>query len=112
MKANKEKMPLVYICSPFSGDTDRNLKEARRYCRFALAKGGVPIAPHLLFPQFMKESTERELAMRMDLLILERCDKIFVFGKRASSGMQAEIAYAEKRKIPIRFITEDELCTK
>lgn len=112
MKATKEKMPLVYICSPFSGDTRRNMKAARMYCRFAAAKGCVPIAPHLFFPQFMKEGTERELALSMDLRILERCDKLFVFGKRATSGMRAEIACAKKRKMPIRFITEDELCTK
>ena len=24
--------PLVYICSPYSGDVDRNVKKARNFC--------------------------------------------------------------------------------
>jgi len=31
--------PLVYICSPFSGDTEGNIKRAQDFCRFALEKG-------------------------------------------------------------------------
>ena len=31
--------PLVYICSPFSGDTCGNTKRARLYSRFAVDKG-------------------------------------------------------------------------
>ena len=55
--------PLVYICSPYSGDTEGNTEKARRYSRFAADAGTIPIAPHLLFPQFLSEETERELAM-------------------------------------------------
>ena len=42
--------PLVYICSPYSGDTEGNTEKARRYSRFAADAGTIPIAPHLLFP--------------------------------------------------------------
>ena len=45
--------PIVYICSPYAGDIDRNVKAAQNYSRFAVDKGFIPIAPHLLFPQFM-----------------------------------------------------------
>ena len=41
--------PLVYICSPYSGDTEGNTEKARRYSRFAADAGTIPIAPHLLF---------------------------------------------------------------
>ena len=34
--------PLVYICSPFAGDTEGNTQKARRYSRFAV-KNGVKI---------------------------------------------------------------------
>jgi len=37
--------PLVYICSPFSGDTEGNIKRAQDFCRFALEKGNIPLAP-------------------------------------------------------------------
>ena len=45
--------PIVYICSPFSGDVETNVANARRYSRYAVDKGYIPIAPHLLFPQFL-----------------------------------------------------------
>ena len=41
--------PIVYICSPYSGDVDANTAAARRYSRFAVEQGYIPIAPHLLF---------------------------------------------------------------
>lgn len=39
--------PIVYICSPFSGDVEDNVNNARRYSRFAVDKGYIPIAPHI-----------------------------------------------------------------
>lgn len=42
--------PIVYVCSPYSGDVETNVAAARRYCRFAVDKGFIPIAPHLLYP--------------------------------------------------------------
>ena len=57
--------PIVYICSPFAGDIDTNLKAARAYSRFAVEAGYIPIAPHLLFPQFLNgaDPQERELGL-------------------------------------------------
>ena len=51
--------PLVYICSPYSGNVEFNVSRARRYSRFAVDRGAIPIAPHLLLPQYMLEETER-----------------------------------------------------
>jgi hypothetical protein len=48
--------PIVYICSPYSGDVEGNVDAARRYSRFAVDKGYIPIAPHLLFPQFLDDA--------------------------------------------------------
>ena len=31
--------PIAYICSPFSGDVETNVANARRYSRFAVDKG-------------------------------------------------------------------------
>ena len=45
--------PVVYICSPYAGDVERNVLRARRYCRYAADQGFIPLAPHLLFPQFL-----------------------------------------------------------
>lgn len=40
--------PIVYICSPYAGDIAGNVDAARRYSRFAVDKGYIPIAPHFL----------------------------------------------------------------
>lgn len=97
--------PLVYICSPFSGDTENNIKKAREFCRFAITKNCIPLAPHLLFPQFMDDENpkERELVMFMDMVLMSKCCEVWVFGEIISRGMGMEIAKAEKRKQPIRY---------
>ena len=58
--------PIVYICSPYAGDIAGNVDAARRYSRFAVDKGYIPIAPHLLFPQFLDDADpdEREPNLR------------------------------------------------
>lgn len=95
--------PLVYICSPYAGAVESNTMKARKYCRFAVNNGAIPIAPHLLFPQFMEEATERDLAMLMNLVLLGRCSELWVFGDRISEGMAAEILRAKLKRMTIRY---------
>lgn len=97
---------VAYICSKFRGDVEANKKAARQYCRMAMDAGYVPIAPHLLLPQFMKEETEREAAMEADLVILSRCDMLFVCGEEISEGMVAEIQFAKEHQIEIRRLSD------
>lgn len=99
--------PLVYICSPFSGDISGNIDRARKYSRFAVDNQAIPLAPHLLFPQFMDDAAERELAMFMDLVLLGRCEELWVFGENISEGMKAEIEKAKRRNMKIHYFTED-----
>ena len=73
--------PVVYICSPYSGNIRLNTANARRYCRYAVDKGCIPLAPHLLFPQFMNEENERETAMFMNYVLLTKCRELWVFGR-------------------------------
>ena len=99
--------PLVYICSPFSGDISGNFDKAKKYSRFAVDQKAIPLAPHLLFPQFMDEDTERELAVFMDMVLLGRCKEVWVFGSHISDGMAAEIEKAKRKQIRIRYFSED-----
>lgn len=107
--AKRVYRPLVYICSPFAGDIENNVNMARTYSRFAVRNACIPLAPHLLFPQFMDDSVpaERELALFMGLVLLTKCEQVWVFGKKVSKGMAAEIGKAEKKHIPIRYFTEE-----
>ena len=99
--------PVVYVCSPYSGDTDVNILNARRYCRFAVDSGYIPIAPHLLFPQFMREDDERDLALFMDIVLLTKCAELWAFGDTITKGMELEITRARRRDQPIRYFTND-----
>ena len=101
--------PLVYICSPFSGKVRKNKKKARKYCRFALEQHTIPFAPHLLFPQFIDDSSpqERQLAMFMNMIMLGHCEELWVFGDSISAGMKQEIRKAERKRMKIRYFTED-----
>ena len=112
-KIEKEKnrqpyRPVVYICSPFSGNVERNTENARRYCRFAVDSGYIPLAPHLLFPQFMndKDTDERRLALFMDIALLSKCAQLWVFGGNITKGMDIEIEKAKYKRQPIRYFTE------
>lgn len=71
-KASKKKyLPLVYICSKYSGDVVTNTEAAKRYSRFAVDQDAIPLAPHLLLPLYMKEESERGLTMFMDMVLLD-----------------------------------------
>lgn len=100
----KPEPPKVYICSPFAGDTEANVANALRYCRFALSKGKFPIAPHCYLPRFMDDSNpaERELALSFGVRMLYECRELWVFGDRISEGMKKEILAAKWRTIRIR----------
>ena len=104
----KQYRPLVYICSPFAGEIEYNLSRARGYCRLAVSKGYIPLAPHLHYPQFMDDgdSEQRKLGLFFAQVLLGKCDEIWVFGSRISEGMARELETAERRSILIRRFTD------
>lgn len=101
--------PIVYICSPFSGNVQENIGNARRYCRFAVDKGYIPIAPHLLFPQFLNDNDmiEREMGIHFGNVLMSHCAEVWVFGEYISSGMSAEIERAKRKGYKLRYFSSD-----
>ena len=97
--------PVVYICSPYRGDVDYNVDKAREYSRFAALSGYLPITPHLLFTQFLKEDRrrERELGLFFGNVLLSKCREIWVFGDEITEGMQTEIRNARRLKMQVRY---------
>ena len=102
---DRKYRPLVYVASAFSGEVTTNTEKAKQYCRFAMEQGQIPLAPHLMFPQFMNDDdpAERELAIFMDVILLGKCDELWVFGDTITVGMSVEIEVAKKRKQTIRY---------
>lgn len=106
-KATKIFRPMVYICSPYSGDIERNTKAARRYSRFAVDSGYIPITPHLLYPQFLNDDipAERSLGLIFGNVLMSKCAEVWVFGGYISSGMRAEINRAKCKNYLIRYFS-------
>ncbi len=99
--------PFAYVCSPYAGDTKSNVKKARGYCRRLYELGYTPLAPHLLFPQFIEDSIPRERKDGLDMAeeLLRRCRVVVVCGRDIFDGMMGEIALA--RRIGIVTTTLD-----
>lgn len=109
MKAARAYRPMVYVCSPFSGDVEKNVANARRYSRFAVERGYIPIAPHLLFPQFLndKNPLERELGLHFGNALMSYCSEVWVFGETISAGMDAEIRRAKRKNYRLRYFSSE-----
>ena len=105
-------MKLIYVCSPYRGDSrkvvKKNIRRARNYCRLVIQQSGVPFTPHLLFTQFLNDDNprHRRLGLSLGQEMMERCDELWVFGK-PSSGMGQEIVCAMMRNMPIRWFDSE-----
>ena len=101
--------PIVYICSPYAGDIEKNVNAAQGYSRFAVDKGFIPVAPHLLFPQFLNDADpdERELGLFFGNALMSKCAEVWVFGNNITAGMTAEIKRARWKNYRLRYFTED-----
>ena len=101
--------PIVYVCSPYAGDIESNVAAARRYSRFAVDSGYIPIAPHLLFPQFLNDTDprERELGLFFGNALMSKSSEVWVFGETISPGMAAEIRRARWKNYRLRYFTEE-----
>ena len=104
---------LIYVCSPYRGDVEKNTTQAQEYCRRIFDAGYTPIAPHLYFPQFLDETNpvEREAGMEKGIQLLIQCRALVVCGSEITEGMQQEIRLAAKASISIltmdQFLSEE-----
>lgn len=99
-------MRMVYICSRYGGDVRRNTKDAIRFCRFAMEKGFIPVASHLLYPRILNDQNprERSLGLKFGMELMKRCQEVWVFSDGTiSSGMRKEIYRARSRNMKIRW---------
>lgn len=102
---------MIFVSSPYRGDTEENLKKAREYCRdciFTYTENDIPhmvIAPHLLLPQFMDDNDpeERQFALSMCLDAVRKSDEVHVYGDILTEGMKRELEEASQHGVPIFF---------
>lgn len=98
------KKSLIYVCSPLRGDIERNIQRAIGYSRFVYSEGGIPLAPHAIFTQFLDDNIpkEREAGIELGLQLLSRCDELWAFGSKLSTGMAVEMATAKTLGLIVR----------
>lgn len=79
---------LLYVCSPYRGDTKRNKEYARKLTRAAINNGFVPVTDD-------QNPEERSRGMAAGMKILENCKYILIGDKYGvSDGMKAEMTLA------------------
>lgn len=98
---------IAFICSPYAGDTDNNVKLALLHCKFAYSKGYIPIAVHTMFTQFLDDGKpkEREDGINMGISLMRLLGaqaELWVFGDTISKGMEMEIADAHLRGMIVK----------
>lgn len=88
---------LLYVCSPYRGDTKRNKEYARKMTRAALDNGFIPVTVHLYLTEATDDTNpeERVRGMAAGMKILENCKYILVGDRYGiSEGMKAELTFA------------------
>lgn len=100
-------MKKVYICSPYAsqGIREQNVANAISYCRMAIMRGYLPIAPHVFYTQMLNDDVEAERAagLALGMELLKECDEVWVFGS-AKGGMIAEIQKAGELGIKVIYM--------
>lgn len=100
----------VFICSPFRGNTEFNIKYARKAMAHSLALGEAPFAPHLLYtqPSVLDDDkpADRERGMTAGAVWMLNSELIAVYADHGiSDGMKREIAGASRAGITIEVRT-------
>lgn len=107
-RKDKETMKSVYIMHPFKDDPEGNIEKVKEICK-RIKHEVVPLAPHLMLPNYIDEDTERGLAMQHCFKLLEGCDEAWICCSpdRISEGMMLEIKHA--LEYGIRVINRGEM---
>jgi len=95
---------IIYIAGKYTGDIEKNTKEAA-YAAVDLFKLGVtPIIPHTMYNGIDKYGIARNNIMRAAFELIEASDGVLLLSNWADSpGAKEEKKYAEKMGIPIYY---------
>lgn len=111
-------MTTIFVCSPYRpasidpaiarSQLEANMERVKLACRMLTKLGYLPLAPHLYFTQFLKDSDagEREEGMKLGMEWMTRADELWAFGDEITEGMSKEIAAAKEMGKPVRMMPE------
>ena len=100
--------PMMYICAPFGGEVKKNTERAIRLAKIAYQQGNMPVIPHVQYP-FMDDNNpiDRRNDLNFDLILMGKCQEVWVLGSTVTNGMKAELQLARKHRQLIRWFDED-----
>lgn len=102
-----ERNKIIYVCSPFSGDTKTNKSYARQCTREVISNGYTPITPHLYITEVLNDGVkeERKVGLACGLDLIDVCDEVWSFEDYGvSKGMLIEHIYAMTNDKPIKEV--------
>lgn len=102
----KDKMKRVYIAGPYSSDPEKNTEEAIFMGDWVRALGYSVYIPHLTHFWHKQIPHEYKFWMEHDFEWLEVCD-ILLRLPGASSGADAEEAFAKERGIQVVYTAQE-----
>lgn len=102
-------MTVVYICHPLRGKTQAETEANRARASEITAeltayhKVIAPVCSWIVLSQHWTEEQGRELGLKIDCALIERCDQLWQCGplKDPSEGMAIEIAHAHKHGVQV-----------
>ena len=109
------KQKVVYVASRVRGSLQQNLANAKKYCRYCVLQGVVPIVPHLMYVGALNDEdpTERKLGMDLGITILKAgfIDELWAFtdSEGPSEGMKKEIVIAGRLNFPVHYFGKDSI---
>ena len=118
---SKKLTSLIYIASPFSSKLIYPLNKIHEYIRYRRVTKMIgklqdtfpyafigPITQSYHTKKFSKSKCGQFKSWEIvDLTFISKCDELWVIemdGWEESTGVQAEIKFAKKRKIPVSYI--------
>ena len=95
------KRPLAYITSAWSGNRDRDTKQAAQFCRSVYEAGFSPICPMLYLPLFLNDAIPEEHKSGVDIGrdFLRRSHVVVVYGNGMDEDVKNDIATAKRLNI-------------
>jgi hypothetical protein len=115
---NETKGKIVYIASPYAGDTETNVEFALEACRYCIELGYTPVAPHLIYPQILNDSVPEQRTLGRRVAADNKVRSCYLSaatrgcGDRISDGMYAELMAAMSLGIPHRRVFAEEILTQ
>ena len=100
---------IVFVCSPYSGEVDKNVIVSRQICQLAFDCNCHPFAPHLIYPDILDDSNDEDRKKGIDsgIAIMSLCSVIFQLDVELTRGMKEEILVANDRNIYVEKINPE-----